>query len=112
MERDSQDEITEVEIGGVYFRWFNWKSEKNFRDHGVAHYNAAKMLLEKEIGYGKNPNQHYPNQYLSLCLTLDGARLITVVYENGFDMIEEKEYTFIITLWKTTKAEERRLKND
>ena len=97
------------EINSCRFKWLKWKSEKNKKDHGVSHRLAAKMLMFHEAGGGPNPSPEYPHQGLSICLTPDSSRLITIAYEDSCD--ESGEYTFIITLWETTKAEERRLKD-
>ncbi len=69
----------------------------------------AKVILEdpsKEIGGDLKSDD--PEQYYSVGIAKNGI-MVTVIYEYRYDNIGP--YIWLVTLWKTTKEEKRRLKN-
>ena len=91
-------------------KWDHSKSEwlKNHPKRQTS-FEEAKIILEdpsKEIGGELKSDD--PEQYYSVGIAGNG-NMITLIYEYRYDKIGL--YIWLVTLWKTTEEEKRRLQN-
>ncbi len=87
----------------IRFRWDQNKSHLNKAKRGVS-FDEAQAVFSREVAGGirnEDPEQHY-----SIGFASNGV-FVTVIYE--FRRDDAGLYIWIVTLWKTTKEEKRRI---
>ncbi len=90
-----------------------WDHQKSvwLKNHPKRHtsFEEAKIILEDpSMEIGGDLKSDDPEQHYSVGIAQNGI-MITLIYEYRYD--ETGPYIWLVTLWKTTKEEKRRLKN-